>query len=185
MLRDTWTQRRHLTPGIGLFLFFAGILAGVLFVQMQKDDSFAGIFSEYFLNQYASLPIDYKKLFRYVGGYRCSQYGLMLGLGAFFAAPFFFGGALFLLGMTWGTMISISTVRLGLKGVILCVAGVIPQIFFYIPAFGWMLLWVWKQGNNRKKYLFLGMIGFFFLVFGIVTEVYLNPLILQQILRKM
>ena len=109
----------------------------------------------------------------------------MLGLGAFFAAPFFFGGALFLLGMTWGTMISISTVRLGLKGVILCVAGVIPQIFFYIPAFGWMLLWVWKQGNNRKKYLFLGMIGFFFLVFGIVTEVYLNPLILQQILRKM
>lgn len=90
MLQDTWTQRRHLTPGIGLFLFFAGILAGVLFVQMQKDDSFAGIFSEYFLNQYASLPIDYKKLFRYVGGYRCSQYGLMLGLGAFFAAPFFF-----------------------------------------------------------------------------------------------
>ena len=48
MLQDTWTQRRHLTPGIGLFLFFAGILAGVLFVQMQKDDSFAGIFSEYF-----------------------------------------------------------------------------------------------------------------------------------------
>lgn len=184
-MKEAWTKQRQQGPGTGLLLFFAGLLAGILFVQMQSDDSFAGIFSEYFLNQYASLPIDYRKLLRYVGGYRCGQYGLLLCCCALSAAPLLCSGILFLLGMTWGTMISISTVRLGFKGVLLCVAGVLPQIFFYLPAFGWMLLWIWKRGNNRKKYLFLAAAGFFFLVCGIVTEVYLNPLILQQILRKM
>lgn len=82
-------------------------------------------------------------------------------------------------------MISVSTVRLGLKGVLICVAGVIPQILFYLPAFGWMLLWIWNGGSSRKKYWFFVCAGFFFLLSGIVTEVYLNPLLLQQILRKM
>ena len=158
-MKETWTDQKHQAPGVGLLLFFAGLLTGVLFVQMQSDDSFAGIFSEYFLNQYASLPIDYPKLLRYVGGYRCGQYGLLLCCSALSVAPLLCGGILFLLGMTWGTMISISTVRLGFKGVILCVAGVLPQIFFYLPAFGWMFLWVWKRGNNRKKYLFLAAVG--------------------------
>lgn len=184
-MKKAWNETRPQSPGLGLLFFFAGVLAGVLFVQMQNDEAFGGIFSEYFLNQYASLPIDYRKLLRYVGGYRCGQYGMMLCLCALSIAPLLCGGVLFLLGMTWGTMISVSTVRLGLKGVVLCAVGVLPQIFFYIPAFGWMLLWIWKRGNNRKKYLLLAAVGFFFLVSGIITEVYLNPLILQQILRKM
>jgi len=184
-MKEIGYNRGSLNSGTCLILLFAGLLAGILFVQTLDASSFAGIFSEYFLNQYASLNIDYKRLLRYVGGYRCGQYAFLICCGALSAASVLMGGILFLLGMTWGTLISVSTVRLGLKGVLICVAGILPQIFFYIPAYGWVLMWVWKQGNNRKKYLFLAAVGFFFLIFGIVTEVYLNPLILQQILRKM
>lgn len=184
-MKETLIYRKSISPGTCLVLFFAGLLAGVLFVQTLDESGFAGIFSEYFLNQYAILQIDYKRLLRYVGGYRLGQYLFLVCCAALPAAPLIQAGILFLLGMTWGTLISISTVRLGLKGVLICVAGVIPQIFFYVPAFGWGFLWVWKRGNSRKKYLFLASAGFFFLIFGIVTEVYLNPLILQQILRKM
>lgn len=82
-------------------------------------------------------------------------------------------------------MISLSTVRLGFKGVLICVFGIVPQLFFYVPAFGWMLMWFWQNGYSRKKYLLLSGIGFFFLFFGMVAEVYLNPMILQHILRKL
>ncbi|MCI8428980.1 MAG: stage II sporulation protein M [Lachnospiraceae bacterium] len=183
-MKDTWNYQKGISPGNCLILFFAGLLAGILFVHTLSDDSFAGIFSEYFLNQYASLEIDSRKLFRYVFGYRCGQYALLVCCGAVSAAPVLLGASLFFLGMTWGTMISVSTVRLGLKGVLICVAGVIPQILFYLPAFGWILLWIWNGGSSRKKYWFFSGAGFFFLLSGIVTEVYLNPLLLQQILQR-
>ncbi|MBS6397690.1 MAG: hypothetical protein KH452_11170 [Clostridiales bacterium] len=177
--------KRSLTPAGCLILFFAGLLAGILFVQTQEDAVFAGIFSEYFLNQYASLKIDHKKLMWYVSGCRLGQYALLVCCGALTQAPLIIRVLIFGLGMTWGTMTSISTLRLGFRGMVICVAGVMPQMFFYLPAFGWILIWIWKQGYSRKKYFFLAVAGFFFLIFGIITEVYLNPLILQQILRKM
>lgn len=184
-MRETFVYRNAIRAGTYLILFFCGILVGVTFVQTQKNSAFAGIFSEYFLNQYASLQIDFMKLFRYVGSCRLGQYAVLVCCGSLAGAPLIYGGFIFLLGMTWGTVISISTLRLGLKGVLICVAGVFPQVFFYIPAYGWMVLWILKRGTSRRKYLFLAAAGFFFLFFGIVAEVYLNPGFLQQILRKM
>lgn len=184
-MRESLKYQNPVRTGVYLILFFAGLFVGIAAVQMQSSSAFYGIFSEYFLNQYASLKIDTGRLFRYVGGYRSGQYVLLVCCGALSAAPVLVGVLLFAFGMTWGTMLSISTLRLGLKGVLLCVAGVLPQIFFYIPAFGWVLLWILQRGCSRRKYLLLFAIGFFFLLFGIAAEVCLNPLILQQILRKM
>ena len=67
---------------------------------------------------------------------------------------------------------------------VICVAGLLPQVFFYLPAFGWMILWVICGGNNRKKYLMLGAVGGLFLLFVILTEACVNPAILRQILGK-
>ncbi|MBR5509431.1 MAG: hypothetical protein IKV59_05205 [Lachnospiraceae bacterium] len=182
---EMFCYRKHINPTICMALFFLGILGGILLVQRQDAAVFAGIFSEYFLNQYASLKIDYEKLLEYIGGYRSGQYALFVCCGALNMAPCLLGILVCLLGISWGTMISISVIRLGIKGVLLCVAGIVPQVLFYFAAFGWIFLWVWKRGSNRKKYLFLAAVGFFFLIFGIASEVYINPLILQQLLRKM
>lgn len=184
-MRESLQYRNPVRAGLYLVLFFAGLLTGIAVVQMQSSSAFSGIFSEYFLNQYASLKIDAGRLLRYVGGFRGGQYALLVCCGALCAAPAIMGLLLFGFGMTWGTMLSVSTLRLGLKGVVLCVVGVLPQIFFYVPAFGWVLLWILHRGSSRRKYLFLTAAGFFFLLFGIMAEVYINPMILQQILRKM
>lgn len=184
-MREILTYRNTVQTGTYLILFFGGILAGVAFVQTQQNSAFAGIFSEYFLSQYASLQMNYEKLFRYVGSCRLGQYVFLVCCGGLSGAPFILGALIFMLGMTWGTVISISTLRLGFKGVLICLAGIMPQLFFYIPAFGWVLLWVLKKGSSRKKYFFLAAAGLFFLFFGIVAEVYLNPRFLQQILHKM
>lgn len=184
-MKETMICRLIMRPGICLTLFFGGLLLGAAFVQTQQDSVFAGIFSAYFLNQYAFLKMDYEKLLHYVGGCRIGQYVLVTGCCALAAAPMFLAAMIFMLGMAWGTVLSISTLKFGLKGVLICVVGALPQFFFYLPAFGWIVMWFIKGGNSRRKYLLLTAVGFFFLIFGIITEVYINPLFLQQILRKM
>ena len=176
---------KYMTRPAGyLMFFFCGILAGVAVVQVQNSAALAGISSEYFLNQYANLRIDSGKLLSYVGRYRCGQYFLAVCCGVLPVAPAVFAGLVFLLGMAWGTALSISAVRLGLAGILICAAGIFPQFFFYLPAFGWVLLWTMYGGRNRKRYFCLIVAGFFFLLFGIGTEAGVNPLILQQVLSK-
>lgn len=73
---------KYMTRPAGyLMFFFCGILAGVAVVQVQNSAALAGIFSEYFLNQYANLRIDSGKLLSYVGRYRCGQYFLAVCCG--------------------------------------------------------------------------------------------------------
>lgn len=176
-------ERRKTHAGIWLVFFLTGMLTGICVVHGQDSNIFAGIFSEYFLNQYVSLELDHEKLFRYIGGYRISQYALLVCCGAMSAAIYLLGALIWCLGMVWGTMVSVSVIRLGIKGLLICAAGLVPQILFYIPAFGWVFLWLWKQGRSRKKYIVLLMAGLLFLMFGILTEAYVNPLILQHILK--
>ncbi len=165
-----------------LLLLFSGLLAGIALVQMQSDARFSEVFSEYVLNQYATLQIDTGRLLGYIGRFRAGQYLLLLCLGGLSGAPAAIGIFLFCVGVCWGNTLSISVLRLGLKGILICVAGLVPQIFFYIPAFGWVSLWVCRGGSNRRKYLFLSLAGALFLFFGILTEVYVNPSLLQQLL---
>ena len=139
-----------------LLLLFAGLILGVVLVQTCQKSMLPGIFGTYFLSQYANLKIDTLRLLKYTGSYRAGQYLLL----------------------------SISTIQLGIKGILICVAGVLPQIFFYLPAFGWVLLWITYHGNSRKKYLFLAAAGSLFLLFGILSETCINPPLLQQLLRK-
>jgi len=178
-----WSFREHIWSGICTVLFFAGLLAGVIWVQTSRA-SFEGIFGAYFLNQYAVLQIDRRKLLRYVGRYRLGQYLFLVCCGGLAFAPAVSYFLLFLLGFVCGSVLGISTVQLGFRGILICIAGVIPQIFFYFISYGWIFLWVMKRGRSKRRYLFLAAVGLGILCFGIWTESFLNPLILQQILRK-
>ena len=145
-------------------VFFAGIIAGVLIAQTKATTADTGLFSEYFLNQYASLSVNIEKLFLYIGGYRISQYLAVVCAGFLPLAPAILTGLIFLTGMLWGTMAGISVIQLGGKGLMICVAGLFPQILFYIPAFGWGdsvdLLW----RIEPKKICFSGGFGIVFSV---------------------
>jgi hypothetical protein len=167
-----------------LLLFFAGLVAGILVVQCRNEETVSSVFNGYFLNQYASWKLDTERMLSYVGGYRIGQYALAVGCGMVKASALCIGGLIFLCGMVWGSVLSISVLRLGGKGLVICAAGIFPQIFFYLPAFGWIVFWIFQKGYSRKNYFLLSILGFFVLFLGIFTEVYLNPQILQQILRK-
>ena len=119
---------KYMTRPAGyLMFFFCGILAGVAVVQVQNSAVLAGIFSEYFLNQYANLRIDSGKLLSYVGRYRCGQYFLAVCCGGLPVAPAVCAGLVFLLGMAWGTAVRICVVRPGRAGSRVGGAGVLRE----------------------------------------------------------
>ena len=175
-------QERHWRRGP--LSFFMGIVAGVLIAQMRFQLTETELFGEYFLNQYAMLPVNREKLFFYVGGYRLSQYLAFVCIGFLAQAPLLLTALLFLAGMLWGSMTGISILQLGMKGFVICLTGLFPQILFYVPAFGWVFLWTYCGGVNRKKYMIFAFLGLFFLLFGIAAEACINPEIIRQILRK-
>lgn len=180
---EKWKYRERVWAGACTTLYFAGLLLGVFWVQAGTV-SFEGIWGTYFLSQYAGLSIDRSRLLGYVGRYRLGQYLLLVCCGALTFAPVVFYFLMIVLGFVCGSVLGVSTLQMGAKGIFICVVGVIPQIFFYLPAYGWVLLWVMKRGRSRKRYLLLSVVGFLALLMGIWAEGCLNPLILQQFLRK-
>ena len=101
-------------------------------------------------------------------------------------------------GFSTGALLSIATMRFGAKGILLCIAGVLPQYLIYIPA---MLVLLLLSANmsirlyglkgarqtvygGRKK-----LIGIYFVLFllilmvciiGAISESYVNPFILKK-----
>ena len=72
--------------------------------------------------------------------------------------------------------------ELGMKGSILCVAGLFPQFLFYVPAVLVLLRFCWNypqnQWNRQKTFFVCGL----FLI-GIFSESCLNPWLIQQIVN--
>ena len=92
--------------------------------------------------------------------------------------------AFFLLwtGMSGGILLSEAVAELGIKGSILCVAGLFPQFLFYVPAVLVLLRFCWNypqnQWNRQKTFFVCGL----FLI-GIFSESCLNPWLIQQIVN--
>ncbi len=178
-----WNLREHVWPSICTALFFAGLLLGILWVQTSRF-SVEGIFCAIFLNQYASLQLDRGKLMIYIGRYRLGQYLFLVCCGGLSFAPVILYMVMLFLGFVCGSVLGVSTVQLGIQGILICAIGVVPQIFFYLLAYGWVFLWVMQKGRSKRRYLLLALAGLCVLMAGIMTESYLNPLLLQQFLRK-
>ena len=90
-------------------------------------------------------------------------------------------------GMLWtGFMTGVLTVsaviQLGMKGVLLCLAGLFPHMICYGLAYGVLLLFLYRYPHrqwNGAKTIFVGFLMFL----GIVLEAYLNPILLKMIIR--
>ena len=69
---------------------------------------------------------------------------------------------------------------MGLKGIVFCIIGILPQFVFYVPAYV-ILLWygmsyprsVW----NHQKTIFVTVM----MLTGLLLEAYVNPVLLKTI----
>lgn len=167
-----------------LFLFMAGFAFGILYANFIADDYVAmtGIFHEYFLNQYTSGSIRTGEYLRYLFFCRMIPFG-----AAAFAGMTRFRRAVAVCCIMWtgfsgGVLLVASVMRLGIRGILLCIGCLFPHILLYAAA--WILLF-WqmfrKKSMNwdRSKILFV----FLMMAAGLLSEAYLNPEIVEWLIK--
>lgn len=87
-----------------------------------------------------------------------------------------------LIGFLGGIVAVSAVMQLGGKGILLCLAGMLPQGIFYGMVYSMLFIYWFRYPErtwNRTKMLFVIIM---FLI-GIVTEVYVNPIIVKGVIK--
>ena len=185
-----------------IFTFLIGMCIGIvvanLFCETYKNQ--VVILSTYLLTKYPTAEVDSARLFQY-----CIQVRLMpiLYIGIFSLTMFggiYCMGYLLWLGFSFGALLSAATLQFGLRGVLLCVTGMIPQFLLYIPVtaaalyFGnglYRRLYVdcdlgGHSGLVRRSFFIRYALVFFILfivsIIGVFLESYVNPILFKKVL---
>ena len=88
------------------------------------------------------------------------------------------------LGFCVGMVICTAIARLGIKGIVLCVIAVMPQGVFYILSgillFEYMLEYPVVRWNSGKTIKLIMLV-----LLGMITECYVNPVIIRMFLKTL
>lgn len=167
-------------------LYMTGFLAGILYANIVSKQyvSVTGIFNEYFLNQYAQTEVVAEEYIWYIIQVRLLPFAVLAILGCTrFKKPAVLLCLLWT-GFSTGMLAVASVMHLGLKGILLCVAGMLPHFIFYILAYTVLLWYFYNYPNTRwnpSKTLFVAVT----FAIGIILESYINPVVLKAFINTM
>ena len=84
-------------------------------------------------------------------------------------------------GFSSGMLLTMAVVGMGVKGILLCVVGILPHFLCYIPACIVVLWYCWMYPRNqwnRQKTVFVALM----LMMGLILESYVNPVWMKAFL---
>lgn len=180
-----------------VLLFIVGICGGILLANLVKSELLSGteLLGENALLQVRHAVIDSKSLFLRLLGQRLGEAILLTLLSTTFlgvAAVWFYA---FRYGLSLGLLLTMFLSGYGVKGILLLVAGMLPQMLVYVPV--WALLLALGERTCRRLYYLNGNEGLaglkrmgvhlsaqaglllFALVAGCWLEAYVNPYLLR------
>lgn len=167
-----------------MFAFFMpGFLLGIIYVNLIAKQYLAqpGIFSDYFLKQYAVADVIAREYILYLVRVRILPFLVIFGLS--FTKLRKFSAFAFLLwtGFSGGMLLSMAVLGMGIKGSILCIVGILPHFLLYVPAYIVVLWYCWGYPVNRwnqQKTVFVVLT----MVMGILLEAYVSPMLMKGFL---
>lgn len=163
-----------------------GFLLGILYVNLTAGQYLAesGVFSEYFLKQYTLAEVTAPEYIVYLAGVRLLPFLVMTGLIFTRARKTIAGIFLVWTGFLGGMLLTMAALSMGVKGILLCIVGMMPQFILYIPAYV-VLIWYAMTASvsswNRQKTIFVVLM----MSMGVILEAYINPLLLQAFLKTL
>ena len=180
-------MRLNKNKGQLLILFLAvGFLIGIVYENLVARES--ALLSEVFLRsnleRYLQTNIIGEKYLWYVARARIILLATVCILSCFRWKKLVVILCLALCGFFAGMMSVTAVIQLGIKGILLCIAGIMPQGIFYAMGYGVLLAYWFRYPNsrwNRAKLLFVIIM---FLV-GIVLETYANPVLVKLIIKML
>lgn len=169
-----------------LTAFLLGLTAGILYANLTADAYLAesGIFSTFFLSQYSGIRIDKREFLLYLLPIRLLPVGVMGVLAAAGARKTAAAGSVVWFGFLGGVLFVTSVMQMGMKGMILCVVAMFPQILLYVLAYAVILwsLYAWPAVRwSFSKTVFTILV----FAVGILLEVYVNPVLLKLYLGSL
>lgn len=176
MLRFKYRNKNQLL----MILLVVGFLFGVIYENLISKNQVVTteIFLKSNLQRYLQTDVIAEKYFWYVIKDRVIFLLLICVLSCVKWKKIFVALCLLLTGFFTGTFCVAAVLQLGIKGLLLCFAGLFPQMLFYGFLY-WMLFVHWfhypERQWNRTKTLFTIIL----FVIGIILEVYVNPIIVK------
>ncbi len=184
-----------------VLLFIVGICGGILLANLVKSELLSGteLLGENALLQVRHAVIDSKSLFLRLLGQRLGEAILLTLLSTTFlgvAAVWFYA---FRYGLSLGLLLTMFLSGYGVKGILLLVAGMLPQMLVYVPV--WALLLALGERTCRRLYYLNGNEGLaglkrmgvhlsaqaglllFALAAGCWLEAYVNPYLLRLVVK--
>lgn len=170
-----------------LILFLAvGFLIGIIYENLVARES--ALLSEIFLRsnleRYLKTNIISEKYLWYVIKSRTLFLTIVCALGCFQWKKIFVMLCLSICGFFAGMMSVTAVMQLGIKGILLCIGGILPQGIFYVMGYSMLFLHWFRYPEsrwNRAKLLFVIIM---FLA-GIVLETYVNPVLVKLIIKML
>ena len=180
-------MRLNKNKGQLLILFLAvGFFVGIIYENLIAKGNvlLSDVFLRSNLERYLQTNIISEKFLWYVAKSRILLLVIVYIFGCFRWRKFFVFLCLGTGGFFAGVMSVAAVIKLGVKGIFLCLAGILPQGIFYAMAYG-MLFNYWfrypESRWNRAKLIFVIIM----LLSGIMLEVYVNPILLKGIIKML
>ncbi len=161
-----------------------GFVVGIFFENLitKNQEGTLKIFQTYFLEQYQEMVIVKEEFLFYIAKMRVISFFILCMLGCFRWRKAVSIFVLLWTGFLAGLLSVASVLSLGVKGILLCLAGVIPHFLFYGIAYGILLLHLFSYPKNRWN-VSKTMITVLMLLAGILLETYINPYILKWLIK--
>lgn len=170
-----------------LFLAFcmAGFLLGILYTNIMSQEYLVSgsIFSEYYIEQYLQTEIRTEEYFWYLLPVRMIPFAFLGIIGKIKFRRWAAAGVLSWTGFLLGILFTEAIIQLGVKGILVCIAALLPQGLFYAAGYGlvlWHLYLYPKIRWNLTKTIAVSIV----ILGGIILECYTNPIFMKIVLKR-
>ena len=159
-----------------IILLVTGFFIGSIYTSIEKLET--EIFNIAVLENVRNFKIVYEQYLFYIAMERMGMLLLVIFVGQVYWKQIYAGLLTVIIGITFGSIISMAGYGMGFKGIVLCVIGMFPHMIFYGISY-WILICHWMSGKVKRwrKSKVLGTL--LFMSMGILSEVYVNPFLLK------
>lgn len=140
--------------------------------------SMTSIFSTYYLNNYKESVVNWIDYIPKLVKIRCIPLIIIIVMTYSKIHKIIALSLLGWFGFLWGIYVSLAVISQGIKGVVLSVMGIFPQMIFYVPAYFIVLLYSYEYPNIRWN-VWKSVVVTFCLVSGMVLEGQISPIVLK------
>ena len=161
-----------------------GFITGTIYINIFAKTSVLsmGILDEYFLKQYTVENLNNNEYIWYIARVRIVPI-IMLSLLANTNIRVIAGVCcLVWTGFSFGLIFTAAILKMGLKGVLLCIIAIIPHFICYIVTYVILMIYIFSYPNvtwNYSKTICMLL----FILLGIITEAMFNPVLMDLFIK--